>query len=49
MKNKDTKEKEKMNRHQFVPGTFSGVLQCSGCDKTLLGKESLQCASKSHV
>lgn len=45
MKNKDTKEKEKMNRHQFVPGTFSGVLQCSGCDKTLLGKESLQCAN----
>ncbi|XP_021064050.1 rho guanine nucleotide exchange factor 28 isoform X2 [Mus pahari] len=45
MKNKDTKDKEKTNRHQFVPGTFSGVLQCSGCDKTLLGKESLQCAN----
>uniref|UniRef100_A0A8L2UN35 Rho guanine nucleotide exchange factor 28 n=1 Tax=Rattus norvegicus TaxID=10116 RepID=A0A8L2UN35_RAT len=45
MKNKDTKDKEKLNRHQFVPGTFSGVLQCSGCDKTLLGKESLQCAN----
>ncbi|KAL1782886.1 rho guanine nucleotide exchange factor 28 isoform X1 [Sigmodon hispidus] len=44
MKNKDTKDKEKLNRHQFVPGTFSGVLQCSGCDKTLLGKESLQCS-----
>ncbi|ERE81473.1 rho-guanine nucleotide exchange factor-like protein [Cricetulus griseus] len=45
MKNKDAKDKEKLNRHQFVPGTFSGVLQCSGCDKTLLGKESLQCAN----
>lgn len=47
MKNKDAKDKEKLSRHQFVPGTFAGVLQCSGCDKTLLGKESLQCASKS--
>lgn len=47
MKNKEAKDKEKPNRHQFVPGTFSGVLQCSGCEKTLLGKESLQCASKS--
>ncbi|KAH0512739.1 Rho guanine nucleotide exchange factor 28 [Microtus ochrogaster] len=47
MKNKEAKDKEKPNRHQFVPGTFSGVLQCSGCEKTLLGKESLQCASSS--
>ncbi|XP_028727531.1 rho guanine nucleotide exchange factor 28 isoform X2 [Peromyscus leucopus] len=45
MKNKDAKDKEKLSRHQFVPGTFAGVLQCSGCDKTLLGKESLQCAN----
>ncbi|XP_073933402.1 rho guanine nucleotide exchange factor 28 isoform X3 [Castor canadensis] len=45
MKNKDAKDKEKLNRHQFVPGTFSGVLQCSACDKTLLGKESLQCSN----
>uniref|UniRef100_A0A8C6RTH2 Rho guanine nucleotide exchange factor 28 n=1 Tax=Nannospalax galili TaxID=1026970 RepID=A0A8C6RTH2_NANGA len=45
MKNKEAKDKEKLNRHQFIPGTFSGVLQCSGCDKTLLGKESLQCAN----
>nr|XP_044989537.1 rho guanine nucleotide exchange factor 28 isoform X3 [Jaculus jaculus] len=45
MKSKDTKDKEKLSRHQFVPGTFSGVLQCSGCDKTLLGKESLQCSN----
>ncbi|KAM4875956.1 rho guanine nucleotide exchange factor 28 [Thomomys bottae] len=45
MKNKDAKDKEKTNRHQFVPGTFSGVQQCSACDKTLLGKESLQCSN----
>ncbi|XP_014443450.1 rho guanine nucleotide exchange factor 28 isoform X2 [Tupaia chinensis] len=44
MKSKDAKDKEKLSRHQFVPGTFSGVLQCSGCDKTLLGKESFQCS-----
>ncbi|XP_055968404.1 rho guanine nucleotide exchange factor 28 isoform X3 [Sorex fumeus] len=43
-KNKDAKDKEKLNRHQFVPGTFSGVLQCLVCDKTVLGKESLQCS-----
>ncbi|KAF6123087.1 Rho guanine nucleotide exchange factor 28 [Phyllostomus discolor] len=42
-KSKDAKDKEKLSRHQFVPGTFSGVLQCLVCDKTLLGKESLQC------
>lgn len=46
MKNKDAKDKEKLNRHQFVPGTLSGVLQCVACDRTLLGKESLQCSSK---
>ena len=46
-KSKDAKDKEKPSRHQFVPGTFSGVLQCSVCDKTLLGKESSQCSSKS--
>uniref|UniRef100_A0A8C9A9A8 Rho guanine nucleotide exchange factor 28 n=1 Tax=Prolemur simus TaxID=1328070 RepID=A0A8C9A9A8_PROSS len=45
-KSKDAKDKEKLNRHQFVPGTFSGVLQCSVCDKTLPGKESFQCCSK---
>ncbi|XP_012519981.1 PREDICTED: rho guanine nucleotide exchange factor 28 isoform X2 [Propithecus coquereli] len=44
-KSKDAKDKEKLNRHQFVPGTFSGVLQCSVCDKTLLGKESFQCSN----
>uniref|UniRef100_A0A2K5DAU3 Rho guanine nucleotide exchange factor 28 n=1 Tax=Aotus nancymaae TaxID=37293 RepID=A0A2K5DAU3_AOTNA len=44
-KSKDAKDKEKLNRHQFAPGTFSGVLQCSVCDKTVLGKESLQCSN----
>ncbi|XP_069412285.1 rho guanine nucleotide exchange factor 28 isoform X4 [Ovis canadensis] len=44
-KGKDAKDKEKLTRHQFVPGTFSGVLQCLVCDKTLLGKESFQCAN----
>ncbi|XP_021571832.1 rho guanine nucleotide exchange factor 28 [Carlito syrichta] len=44
-KSKDAKDKEKLNRHQFVPGTFSGVLQCSVCDKTLLGKETFQCSN----
>ncbi|XP_068941055.1 rho guanine nucleotide exchange factor 28 isoform X5 [Petaurus breviceps papuanus] len=43
-KNKDAKDKEKVNRHQFVPGMFSGVLPCFVCDKPLLGKESFQCA-----
>uniref|UniRef100_A0A4X2LS14 Rho guanine nucleotide exchange factor 28 n=2 Tax=Vombatus ursinus TaxID=29139 RepID=A0A4X2LS14_VOMUR len=43
-KNKDAKDKEKLNRHQFVPGMFSGVLPCFVCDKPLLGKESFQCA-----
>lgn len=45
-KGKDAKDKEKLSRHQFVPGTFSGTLQCLVCDKTLLGKESFQCSSK---
>ncbi|XP_053444781.1 rho guanine nucleotide exchange factor 28 isoform X2 [Nycticebus coucang] len=44
-KSKDAKDKEKLTRHQFVLGTFSGVLQCSVCDKTLLGKESFQCSN----
>ncbi|KAM6224337.1 rho guanine nucleotide exchange factor 28 [Rhynchocyon petersi] len=45
MKNKDAKEKEKLSRHQFVPGTFSGVLPCLVCEKILLGKESFQCSN----
>ncbi|KAM3939560.1 rho guanine nucleotide exchange factor 28 isoform 2-T2 [Leptodactylus fuscus] len=42
-KNKETKEK--VNRHQFVPGTFSGVVPCLVCEKALLGKESFQCSN----
>ncbi|XP_058166136.1 rho guanine nucleotide exchange factor 28 isoform X2 [Dasypus novemcinctus] len=44
-KSKDAKDKEKLNRHQFIPGSFSGVLQCLVCDKTLLGKDSFQCSN----
>uniref|UniRef100_A0A8C0EA89 Rho guanine nucleotide exchange factor 28 n=1 Tax=Bubo bubo TaxID=30461 RepID=A0A8C0EA89_BUBBB len=43
-KNKDTKDKEKLNRHNFTNGTFSGVMPCMACEKALLGKESLQCS-----
>ncbi|XP_054842768.1 rho guanine nucleotide exchange factor 28 isoform X1 [Eublepharis macularius] len=43
-KNKDVKEREKLFRHQFVSGTFAGVIPCFACEKPLLGKESLQCS-----
>ncbi|XP_060617656.2 rho guanine nucleotide exchange factor 28 isoform X1 [Anolis sagrei] len=43
-KSKEVKEKEKVNRHQFVSGTFTGVMPCFACEKALLGKESLQCS-----
>ncbi|NWV03409.1 ARG28 factor, partial [Ptilonorhynchus violaceus] len=43
-KNKDTKDKEKPNRHNFTNGTFPGVIPCMVCEKALLGKESLQCS-----
>ncbi|KAJ6669810.1 hypothetical protein lerEdw1_000359 [Lerista edwardsae] len=43
-KNKDAKEREKLNRHQFVSGTFAGVMLCFACEKPLLAKESLQCS-----
>lgn len=43
-KNKDTKDKEKLNRHNFINGTFSGIMPCMACEKALLGKESLQCS-----
>ncbi|NXG68679.1 ARG28 factor, partial [Baryphthengus martii] len=43
-KNKDTKDKEKLGRHNFTNGTFSGVIPCMACEKALLGKESLQCS-----
>ncbi|XP_045141160.1 rho guanine nucleotide exchange factor 28 [Echinops telfairi] len=45
-KSKDAKDKEKLSRHQFVPGSFSGLLlQCWVCDKPFLGKESFQCST----
>ncbi|NXA31969.1 ARG28 factor, partial [Eudromia elegans] len=43
-KSKDAKDKEKLNRHNFINGTFSGVMPCTACEKALLGKESLQCS-----
>ncbi|XP_053909873.1 rho guanine nucleotide exchange factor 28 isoform X2 [Cuculus canorus] len=43
-KNRDTKDKEKLNKHNFTNGTFSGVIPCMACEKALLGKESLQCS-----
>ncbi|XP_059690401.1 rho guanine nucleotide exchange factor 28 [Gavia stellata] len=43
-KNKDTKDKEKLYKHNFTNGTFSGVIPCMACEKALLGKESLQCS-----
>ncbi|XP_069737218.1 rho guanine nucleotide exchange factor 28 isoform X2 [Phaenicophaeus curvirostris] len=43
-KNRDTKDKEKLNKHSFLNGTFSGVIPCMACEKALLGKESLQCS-----
>ncbi|XP_018426730.1 PREDICTED: rho guanine nucleotide exchange factor 28-like [Nanorana parkeri] len=42
-KTKDTKEK--VNRHQFALGTYSGVVPCLVCEKALLGKESFQCSN----
>ncbi|XP_027527329.1 rho guanine nucleotide exchange factor 28 isoform X7 [Neopelma chrysocephalum] len=43
-KNKGTKDKEKLNRHNFTNGSFPGVMPCMICEKALLGKESLQCS-----
>ncbi|NXM77520.1 ARG28 factor, partial [Serilophus lunatus] len=43
-KSKDTKEKEKLNKHNFTNGTFPGLMPCMVCEKALLGKESLQCS-----
>ncbi|XP_066468642.1 rho guanine nucleotide exchange factor 28 [Tiliqua scincoides] len=43
-KNKDAKEREKLNRHQFISGTFAGLMPCFACEKPLLGKDSLQCS-----
>ncbi|XP_073440173.1 rho guanine nucleotide exchange factor 28 isoform X2 [Dendrobates tinctorius] len=44
-KSKIKESKEKVSRHQFVTGTFTGVVPCLVCEKALLGKESFQCSS----
>uniref|UniRef100_A0A8C0H8I4 Phorbol-ester/DAG-type domain-containing protein n=1 Tax=Chelonoidis abingdonii TaxID=106734 RepID=A0A8C0H8I4_CHEAB len=43
-KTKNKEAKDKLNRHQFITGSFSGSILCMACDKALLGKESLQCS-----
>ncbi|XP_075788373.1 rho guanine nucleotide exchange factor 28 isoform X1 [Pelodiscus sinensis] len=43
-KTKNKEAKDKLNRHQFITGNFSGNILCMACDKALLGKESLQCS-----
>ncbi|XP_063176171.1 rho guanine nucleotide exchange factor 28 isoform X3 [Chroicocephalus ridibundus] len=48
-KSKDTKDKEKLIRHNFTNGTFSGVIPCMACEKALLAKESLQCSHCSMI
>lgn len=53
MKGKELKEvKEKSgsaNGHQFVPVSPSGPALCVACDKSVSGKELLQCSSKYHT
>lgn len=50
VKGKEVKEgKEKpgaANGHQFVPVSPSGPALCVACDKSVSGKELLQCSSK---
>lgn len=50
VKGKEGKEgKEKSgatNGHQFVPVSPSGPTVCVACDKSVSGKELLQCSSK---
>lgn len=50
MKGKEVKEvKEKSggaNGHQFVPVSPSGPTLCVACEKSVSGKELLQCSSK---
>lgn len=50
LKVKEVKEgKEKpgaANGHQFVPVSPSGAAACVACDKSVSGKELLQCSSK---
>nr|XP_010947698.1 PREDICTED: rho guanine nucleotide exchange factor 28 [Camelus bactrianus] len=40
-KGKDAKDKEKLSRHQFVPGTFAYFLGPGVCSRTLGGKKTL--------
>lgn len=53
VKGKEVKEgKEKSgaaNGHQFVPVSPSGPAFCVACDKSVSGKELLQCSSKYHT
>ena len=53
MKGKELKEgKEKLgsaNGHQFVPVSPCGPSLCVACDKSVSGKELLQCSSKYTV
>lgn len=53
MKGKEVKEgKEKpgaANGHQFVPVSPSGPTLCVACDKSVSGKELLQCSSKYYT
>lgn len=44
---KEGKEKPgAANGHQFVPVSPSGAAACVACDKSVSGKELLQCSSK---
>lgn len=53
MKGKELKEvKEKAgaaNGHQFVPVSPSGPTLCVACDKSVSGKELVQCSSKYYT
>lgn len=53
MKGKEVKEgKEKSgaaNGHQFVPVSPSGPALCVACDRSVSGKELLQCSCKYYT
>lgn len=47
---KEGKEKSgAANGHQFVPVSPSGPSLCVACDKSVSGKELLQCSSKYYT
>ena len=47
---KEGKEKSgAANGHQFVPVSPSGPALCVACDKSVSGKELLQCSSKYYT